>query len=111
MEKEEVLNKASKKKSAAVGEMEASRINKGNWIAVICAGVVAVAFMIVEGIMGHYSAIFAISAVCYLWASVLYICQFVLAKRPWPVLIGAILHGLAFCLMIALYVVSIVQVW
>ncbi len=111
MEKDEVLDKVKKKKPAVIGEMESSKINKGNWIAVISAGALAVVLMIVEGAMGHYSAIFAISAICYLWASILYVCQYVLAKRPWQVLIGAVLHGLACLAMIALYIVSLVQAW
>jgi len=111
MEKKEVLKQAQKKKPVAGGELEIEKIRKGNWIAVIVACVVAVALMIIEGLLGHYTAIFALSAVCYAWASVLYICQFVLAKRPWPVLIGAVLHGLAFVLMIVLYVISNIQGW
>lgn len=109
MEKEEVFKHANKK--CTVGEMETTKINKGNWIAIIIAGIVAVTFMIIEGILGHYSAIFAISAVCYAWASILYICQYVLAKRPWQVLIGGVLHGVAFLLMIILYILSNVQAW
>ena len=109
MEKEEILKRASKK--CVVGEMEASKINKGNWISVIIAGVIAVAFMIISGALGNYSAIFAIGAVCYAWASALYTCQFVLAKRPWPVLIGAVLHGVAFVIMVVLYIISNIQAW
>ena len=111
MEKEEILKKSQKEKPAIVGEMENQKISKGNWIAIIVAGVLAVAFMIIEGILGHYSAIFAISSICYAWASILYTCQFVIAKRPWPVLFGAVLHGLAFIAMIALYIISNVQAW
>ena len=66
MEKEEILKKASKK--CSVGEMEKQRTNTGNWLALIFAGIVAVAFMIIEGVLGHFSAIYAIGAVCYGWA-------------------------------------------
>ena len=111
MEKEEILKKVKKEKPAVVGEMENQKISKGNWIALIIAGVVAVAFMIVEGALGHYSSIFALSAVCYAWASVLYFCQYFMAKRPWQVLIGAVLHGLAFITMVVLYIISNVQAW
>ncbi len=109
MEKEEIL-KESKKKHP-VGEMEAAKINKGNWIAVIVAGVVAVAFMITEGCLGHIPAIFATACICYCWASVMYFCQFFLAKRPWPVLIGAFLEGGAGIAMFVLYIISNVQAW
>lgn len=47
-------------------------MGKGNWIAIIVAGVLAVAFMIVEGVLGHFSAIYALGAVCYTLASVFY---------------------------------------
>ena len=110
MDKEEIL-KRSRNKKFPVGEMENNKINKGNWIALIVAGVIAVTFMIIEGALGHHSAIFAIAAICYAWASTLYIFQFVLAKRPWPVLFGAILHGLAFVAMVVLYIICNVQGW
>lgn len=109
MEKEEILNKSKKK--CVVGEMENQKINKGNWIALIFAGVVALALMITEGALGNFQGLFAIGAVCYAWASVIYFCQFFVAKRPWPVLIGAILHGLAMVTMIVLYAISYIQGW
>lgn len=111
MKKEEILKKSKKEKPAVVGEMENHKINKGNWIALIIAGIIAVIFMVVEGVLGRYTSIFAISSICYAWASVLYFCQYFLAKRPWPVLIGGILHGLAFCAMITLYIISSIQGW
>lgn len=111
MEKEEILKKSQKEKPALVGEMEVQKTNKGNWIALITAGVVAVVFMIIEGALGHYTSIFALASVCYAWASILYFCQYFLAKRPWQVLIGGVLHGLAFCTMIALYIISNIQAW
>lgn len=109
MEKEEILKKSKKK--TLVGEMESQRINKGNWLAIIIAGVLAVAFMVIEGALGHYPTIFAIGAICYAWASVIYTCQYVMAKRPWPVLFGAVLHGLAFVIMVTLYIISNIQAW
>ena len=109
MEKEEILKKSKRK--VFVGEMENQRINKGNWLAIIIAGILAVAFMVIEGALGHYPAIFAIGAICYAWASAIYICQYVMAKRPWPVLIGAVLHGIAFVVMVTLYIISNIQAW
>lgn len=109
MEKEEILKKSKRK--VLVGEMENQRINKGNWLAIIIAGILAVAFMVIEGALGHYPAIFAIGAICYAWASAIYICQYVMAKRPWPVLIGAVLHGIAFVVMVTLYIISNIQAW
>ena len=104
MEKEKIIAKTQKSK-ALVGEMEKQKTNKGNWIALIVAGILAVSFMIFEGLQGHYSAIFAIGCICYTWASIMYFCQYFLAKRPWPVLIGAVLHGAASITMIVMYIV------
>ena len=102
MEKEEILQKARKKHP--VGEMEQKKINKSSWIALIATAVVAVAFMIAEGCLGHISAIFAIGAICFVWASVFYFCQYFVAKRPWQVLIGAILEALGGITMLVLYI-------
>lgn len=109
MEKEEILEKASKKK-VVVGEMEQQKVNKGGWIALVVAGILAVAFIIVEGAMGNFTGLYAIAAVCYAWASVMYFCQYFIAHRPWQVLIGAVLHGLAFCGMLTLYILTYVGV-
>ena len=65
MEKEEILVKSKK---CLVGGMEKQKINRGNWLAIIIAGSLAVVFMIVEGVLGHYASIFAIGAVCHAWA-------------------------------------------
>lgn len=51
MEREEILQKAKRK--CSTGEMENTKTNKGNWIALIYTGIIAVAFMIIEGILGH----------------------------------------------------------
>ena len=103
MDKNEILNKASSKK-VVVGEMERQKINSGNWIALLFAGITAITFMIIEGILGHFSAIYALGAVCYGWAMSFFICQYFIAKRPWQVLIGAVLHGIGFGAMITLYI-------
>ncbi len=109
MDKEEILEKAKKK--VVVGEMEKAKMNKGNWIALIVTAVLAVGLIIAEGCLGHFPAVFAIAAVCYTWASVFYTCQYFIAKRPWPVLIGSILEGAAAIAMIVLYIISNVQGW
>ena len=105
MEKEEILAKAKKKK-AVVGEMEKAKINKSNWIAVIATMVVAVAFIITEGALGHKAVCFAIAAICFAWASVFYFCQYFIAKRPYGVLIGAILEGFGAAIMITNYILT-----
>ena len=103
MEKEEILEKAQKKHP--VGEMEANKINKSNWIALIVAGVMAVALMIVEGVLGHHPAVFAIAFICFTWASVFYFCQYFVAKRHYVgILIGAILECLGAIAMLTMYI-------
>ena len=103
MEKDEILEKAKKKHP--VGEMETTKINKSNWIAIIIAGIVAVALMIVEGALGRFSALYAIAFICFTWASVFYFCQYFVAKRHYVgILIGAVLEGLGAITMLTLYI-------
>ena len=59
MEKKEILEKAQNKKDL-VGEMERTKTNKSCFISLLVAGIIAVAFMVVEGIFGHFTAIYAI---------------------------------------------------
>lgn len=109
MEKEEILQKAQKKHP--VGEMEEAKINKSNWIALIAAGVVAVALIIIEGVLGHISAIYAIAFVCFTWAGVFYFCQFFVAKRRFVgIMIGAVLDSIGAIAMLTLYILYSVGV-
>lgn len=105
MNNNEILKKASHKK-AYVGEMEKERINKSCWIGNVVAVVLAVAFMIAEGAFSRFSSVYALGVVCYAWASVFYFCQFFIAKRPWQVLIGAVLHGTAALVMMTFYILT-----
>lgn len=110
MEKEEILKK-SKAKKCVVGEMETDKIRKGNWVAVIVAGIVGVSFAISESALKHHPGYFAILAIIFSWACTLYTCQFFMAKRPWQVLIGSVLYGLAAIAMLVLYILANVQGW
>ena len=110
MKKEEILQKAQEKKDI-VGEMEKAKINKSCWIGNICACAVAVAFMIIEGILGHYTSIYALASVCFIWASVFYFCQYFIAKRPVGVLIGAILEAIGAAIMITFFILFSVGVF
>lgn len=103
MNNKEILEKAGKKK-ALIGEMEKAKINKSCWIGNIVACVVAVALMIIEGALGHFTSIFAIAFVCMTWAAVFYYCQFFIAKRPYGVLVGAILETLGALTMLTLFI-------
>ena len=105
MEKEEVLEKAKKK--AIVGEMEKQKINSGNWIAIIIAGIVAIGFIIVEGCLGHKSSCFMIGAICFAWASSFYIMQMVKTHRSKALIIGVIGEGLGFAIMLTNYILTL----
>lgn len=102
MNNKEILEKIKDKK-VYIGEMEQTKINKSCWIGNIVACTLAVILMIVEGLRGHFTAIYALGAVCYTWASIFYFCQFFIAKRPKGVLIGAVLHGLGALIMLAFF--------
>lgn len=110
MDKQEVLKKAQEKKPI-VCEMEKTKIDKSNWIAVTVTGIIATIFMIVEGALGHYASIHAIGAICFTWAAIFYFCQYFIAKRKhFGILLGAILESLAVIIMIVLYVLRSVGV-
>ncbi len=102
---EVVKVKSEKKKDKGVKEKKNEKlmISKACWIGNICAVIIAVMFMIFEGIQGHFSSVCAVASICFVWASAFYICQYFIAKRPWQVLIGAVLEGSVAILMIILY--------
>jgi len=111
MEKDEILKKASSKKSI-VGEAEEKGLNKSSWITLIIVGIVAVIFMIIEGIFGHFTSIYVLASICFLWGGVFYFLQYFLAKRQYVgILIGAILDTLAFLLFLTRYILAIVGIW
>ena len=110
MEKEEILEKVGNKK-AILGEMEKEKLSKSAFISLLVTGIVAVVFTIIEGIFQHFTAIYAIASLCFLWASIFYTLQYILAKRPWQVLIGSVLDGLAFIFFLVRYILSICGVW
>ena len=109
MEKSEVLKKVKSKK-VYVGEIEKTKINKSCWIANIVAVIVATALMITLGAMGVFTGLYAIASVCLVWASVFYFCQYFIAKRPWQVLIGAILDSIGAIIMFTFFVLFSVGV-
>ena len=109
MKKEEIIEKAQKKK-VVIGEMEQSKLTPSNWIAIVSAGVLAIAFIFLFSILGQRECVFAIASICFTWASVFYFCQYFVAKRPWQVLIGAVLHTFGACIMIANTILVIVGV-
>lgn len=110
MKKDEILQKAQKEKDI-VGEMEKAKINKSCWIANIAAVIFAVALMILEGALGHFTSIYAISFICFVWASVFYFCQYFVAKRRYfGILLGAVLEALGAATMLTLFILTCVGV-
>ncbi len=109
MERDEILKKAQQNKDN-IGEMERKKTSKANWIAIISTGIMAVLFMISEGLQGHRTPIYALGAICFTWASVFYFCQYFVAKRPWQILIGAVLEAIGAITMITLYILFSVGV-
>ncbi len=110
MKREEILEKTQNKK-AVVGEMEKQKISRSAVIATIVICVFAIAFIIAEGVLGHFSAVFAIASLCLLWPTVFYALQYFLAKRPWQVLIGSVLNGLAAIFFFIRYILCVTGIW
>lgn len=109
MDKKEILEKASKNK-AIVGEMEKININKSCWIANIVAVITATILMVILGALGIFEGLYAIGIICFAWESVFYFCQYFLAKRPWQVLIGAILSTFGAVIMLTFFILYSVGV-
>ncbi len=110
MEREEVLQKAQNKKTV-IGEYENQQISKSNWISIIVAGIVALAFIITFGALGMRAVCFAIGGICFSWATTFYFCQYFIAKRKHVgILIGAIAELLGALVMIVNFILSIVGV-
>lgn len=110
MNKTEILEKAQQHKDV-VGEMEREKLGKGALISLLVAGAIAVAFTVVEGVFGHFTAIYAIATICFVWAGTFYTMQYFYAKRPWQVLIGATLEYLAAVFFIVRYILALTGIW
>jgi len=109
MDNKEVLEKAQSKK-AVIGEMEKAKLDKSNWIAVIGTFFVALGFIIAFCIIGQKESAFAIGAICCSWASIFYFGQYFIAKRPWQVLIGAILEAFGALIMTTNFILAVVGI-
>ncbi len=110
MNKQEILAKAQEHKTV-VGEMERQKLSKSALISLLAAGVVAVAFIVVEGIFAHFTAIYAIATICFVWAGTFYTLQYFNAKYPWQVLIGSVLEYLAAVFFIVRYILALTGIW
>ena len=98
----DILEKAKKKHP--VGEMEAKKIGKSGFISTLVVGILAVAFMIVFGALHNFTALYIIGFLCFTWAAVFYFLQFFIAKRPYGVLIGAILESIGSAAMFVFFI-------
>ena len=103
MDKEKILKKVSQQK-VCIGEMEKVKINKSCWIANIVAVIFATALMITLGAIKMFAGLYAIAFVCLLWACIFYFCQYLIAKRPWQVLMGGILSGMGAVIMFVFFI-------
>ena len=110
MDREEILEKTSKKK-AVVGEMEKEKLSKSALISLLATGILAVIFIIVESVFNHPSSAYILASVCFFWAGLFYTLQYFLAKRPWQVLIGSVLDCLAFVFFTVRYILYVCGVW
>ncbi len=110
MNKTEILEKAQQHQNV-VGEMEREKLGKGALISLLVAGAIAVAFTVVEGIFGHFTAIYAIATICFVWAGTFYTMQYFSAKYPWQVLIGMVLDYLAAIFFMVRYILALTGIW
>ena len=110
MENKEVLEKVQSKK-AVVGEMEKQNINKAAIISLVAIAVMAITLIIVEGVLGHFSSVYALAFICYMWPAIFYTLQYFFAKRPWPVLFGSVLCGLAGIYYLVRFILFVTGVW
>ena len=109
MEKEQILEIAKSKK-VVVGEMEKLNTNKSCWISNIVVVILATILMIVMGAMGMFVGLYAIAFLCIAWESVFYFSQYFIAKRPWQVLIGAVLSVIGAIIMFVFFILYSVGV-
>ena len=72
--------------------------------------IIATALMITLGALGVFTGLYAIASICFVWAGVFYFCQYFIAKRPWQVLIGAILDSIGAIIMFTFFILFSVGV-
>lgn len=103
MDRDQILSNVKTRK-ILVGEMEKANINKSCWISNIVFVILASALMITLGAIGNLAGLYAIAFSCLAWASVFYFCQYFVAKRPWQVLIGAVLSTIGAVIMFVFFI-------
>lgn len=109
MEKEEILERVKNQK-VVIGEMEKRKIDKSCWIANLVAVIIANVFAVILGIMKMFAGLYAVYLVCLIWASVFYFCQYFIAKRPWQILIGAVLYSIGAIIMVICFIIFAIGV-
>jgi len=81
-----------------------SKIHRHALIALLFAGLAAIALMIVEGALGNFTALFAIGFIAFFWASLFYFFQYNSGKKSKGVLVGAILELIGAAYMLTFYI-------
>ena len=103
MEKQEVLVCMQNKKVTSRGE-DSLKVDKSCLIATIVACSLAIVLMIIEGIMGNYTSLYALGSVCFIWTGVYQFCRYFLRNRNITLLITGVLFALGAIAMILLYI-------
>ena len=103
MEKQEVLVCMQNKNVVSGGE-DNLKIDKSCLIATVVACSVAIILMIIEGIMGNYTSLYALGSVCLLWAGVYHFCRYFLRKKKTIFILSGVLLSLGAIAMILLYI-------
>ena len=81
-----------------------SKVHRHALIALLLAGIVAIALMIIEGALGHFTALFAIGFIAFFWASLFYFFQYNSLNKSKGVLVGAILELIGAAYMLTFYI-------
>lgn len=108
MIKEKVMEKQEVKTDEAKTKTESSKTTiHSAEIAMICSGVFALIFAIVEGALSHFSAMYALLFIFFATISVYYFAKFLKSKaRGW--LIASILEMLGSLCVLAAYIIALV---
>jgi pheromone shutdown protein TraB len=102
MENKKDIKKAQKQEIAIIEDKE--KTYKACMMASIVACSLAVILMILEGVIGNYTSLYALASVCFMWGSVFGFCRYFLAKKQLTVLMCAIIGALGAITMIVLYI-------
>lgn len=109
MEKEEILQKNINGKGQ-YDEREVQLLNKGVNISTAVMGAVCIAFIVVFGVLRLHAAYFALMATVFSFSFTAFLIKYVYFRKKHEI-VAAIIYGVAFLAMVALFVVSLVFGW